>query len=180
MRRSSVERVIPSRLAAALALSFVILAASGCSGAPMGAAKAQEVAHDFNLNARFGRMELAAESIDPKVRDSVLQARRKWGGDVRLADMELVGMKSLDKSHDDVDVSVRIAWYRPNEGELKTTTLTQRWHGTKGDYKLVEERRVDGDVGLLGESTASLAPSWEEAPPAHFPTVRLRGNVTAD
>lgn len=146
----------------------------------MGAAKAQEVAHDFNLNTRFGRMELAAESIDPKVREKILQARRKWGGDVRLADMELAGMKSLDKSNDDVDVSVRIAWFRPNEGDLKNTLLVQRWHGTRGDYKLVEERRVDGDVGLLGESTASLAPTAEEAPPAHFPTVRLRGNTLQD
>jgi len=170
---------MPSRLRR-IALSFLVLASAACSGAPMGAAKAQEVAHDFNLNTRFGRMELAAESIDPKMRESILQARRKWGGDVRLADMELMGMRSLDKSHDDVDVSVRIAWYRPNEGELKTTVLSQRWHGTRGDYKLTEERRVDGDVGLLGESTASQAPSAEEAPPAHFPTVRLRGNVPAD
>ena len=146
----------------------------------MGAAKAQEVAHDFNMNARFGRMELAAESIDPKVRENILQSRRKWGGEVRLADMELTGMKTLTKNGDDVDVSVRIAWYRPSEGELKTTLVTQRWHGTRGDYKLTEERRVDGDVGLLGESTASLAPTAEEAPPAHFPTVRLRGNVPAD
>lgn len=168
------------RTASGLALSLFALYGAACSGAPMGAAKAQEVAHDFNLNTRFGRMELAAESIDPKMRETILQARRKWGGEVRLADMELAGMKSLDKASDDVDVSVRIAWYRPNEGELKTTLLSQRWHGTKGDYKLVEEKRVDGDVGLLGESTASQAPSSEEAPPAHFPTVRLRGNVPSD
>lgn len=163
-----------------LALSFCALSGAACSGAPIGPAKAQEVAHDFNLNTRFGRMELAAESIDPKVRETVLHSRRKWGGEIRLADMELAGMRTLDKSGDDVDVSVRIAWYRPNEGELKNTMVTQRWHGTKGDYKLVEEKRVDGDVGLLGESTVSQAPSVEEAPPAHFPTVRLRGNVTAD
>lgn len=170
----------PSIVLAALACSLSLGSLGACSGAPMGAAKAQEVAHDFNLNTRFGRMELAAESIDPKVREKILQARRKWGGDVRLADMELAGMKSLDKSNDDVDVSVRIAWFRPNEGDLKNTLLVQRWHGTRGDYKLVEERRVDGDVGLLGESTASRAPTAEEAPPAHFPTVRLRGNTLQD
>lgn len=163
---------------AAVGLSTVLLFA--CSGAPVGAAKAQEVAHDFNLNARFGRMELAAESIDPKVRAEILQRRAKWGGEIRLADMELAGMRSLDKEHDDVDVSVRIAWYRPAEGELKTTLLSQRWHGTKGDYKLVEERRLDGDVGLLGEATQSLVPSTQENPPAHFPTVRLRGQVPAE
>ena len=89
-------------------------------------------------------------------------------------------MKATDKDNDDIDVSVRIAWYRPAEGELKSTLLTQHWHGTRGDYKLVDERRADGDVGLLGEPTATLVPSAEEAPPAHFPTVRLRGNVTED
>lgn len=146
----------------------------------MGAAKAQEVAHEFNLNARFGRMELAAESIDPKVRSEILAHRAKWGGEVRLADVELAGLKSLDKDHGDVDVSVRVAWYRPSEGELKTTLLLQRWHGHKGDYKLVDEQRTDGDVGLLGEVTFQQAPRADEAPPAHFPTVRLRGQVPAE
>lgn len=146
----------------------------------MGAAKAQEVAHDFNMNARFGRMELAAENIDPKVREDILRSRAKWGGEIRLADMELAGLKPRDKRHEDVEVSVRIAWYRPAEGELKSTLLVQRWHGERGAYKLVEERREDGDVGLLGEVSEAQLPSAAEAPPAHFPTVRLRGHVSAD
>lgn len=152
----------------------------GCLGQPVGAAKAQETAHEFNLNSRFGRMEMAAEQIHPDVREKILQHRAAWGSRVHLADVEMVGLRPRDKDNQEVDVSVRIAWYRPSEGELKSTVLKQLWRNTKGDYRLVEEQRSDGDSGLLGEPTVVQAPSNAEAPPTRFPTVRLRGEVPED
>lgn len=149
---------------------------TACTVAQVGAAKAQEVAQEFNLNARFGRMELATESVDPKARAEFLQRRARWGGDIRLADIELAGLRSLDKDHQDVEVSVRVAWYRPAEGELKNTLLLQRWHSFKGDYRLTEESHLDGDRGLLGEQVQAVAPSAHDLQPAHFPTIRLKGD----
>jgi hypothetical protein len=155
-------------LVTALAVPFLLC------GCPLGqqapAARAQEAASDFNLNTRFGRMELAAEQVSAKGRDGFLQRRRAWGGKIRVADYELQGLKM--KGDDDADVYVKVAWTRVDEGDLRVTTLQQRWHSYKGDWKLDDEKRVDGDVGLLGEAVpASAAPAAPRN--AQFPTIRL-------
>jgi hypothetical protein len=71
----------------------------------------------------------------------------------------------------DVDVIVRVAWYRPEQQELCTTTLKQVWRAKNG-WQLVSEERLDGEIGLLGEPVVYQAPAVDRAP-AQFPTVRL-------
>jgi|GEM_PF-637127 len=136
-------------------------------------AKAQEAALELNLNARFGRMEMAAEHISPKARDGFFERRRAWGGSVRVADYDLTGLKIIGE--DDAESYVKIAWYRANEGDLRVTTVKQKWHSdAKGDWKLTEEQRVDGDVGLLGEPPAAPTAASTAAPRrSQFPTIYL-------
>ena len=140
---------------AAAAAALLASLALGCGLAGQSKpAKAQEAALELNLNARFGRMEMAAEHISPKARDEFFERRRAWGGSVRVADYDLTGLKIIGE--DDAESFVKIAWYRANEGDLRVTTLKQKWHSdAKGDWKLTEEQRVDGDVGLLGEPPAA-------------------------
>lgn len=135
-----------------------------------GPARAQEAASELNVNARFGRMELAAERVAPKARDAFFQRRRGWGGKIRIADYEMAGMKM--RGDDDAEMFVRVAWYRVDEGDLRLTTLRQKWHDFKGDWKLVEEARIDGDVGLLGEPIVTVTPPGGPRH-AQFPTIRL-------
>ena len=60
-----------------------------------------------------------------------------------------------------------------NEGDLKVTTLKQKWHDFKGDWKLTDESRIDGEIGLLGEPPP---PAADQAPKrTQFPTIRLGG-----
>lgn len=156
---------------AAVALSSLVL--GGCPvmhQAPP--ARAQEAASELNLNAKFGRMELASERVAPKARDTFFESRRAWGGKVRVADYELQGLKM--KGEADAEVFVRVSWFRVDEQDLRGTTLRQRWHDFKGDWKLVEEARLDGDVGLLGEPVEPRAPGPATAPRrAQFPTIRI-------
>lgn len=136
-------------------------------------ARAQEAAQELNLNARFGRMELAAEHVSPKARATFFDRRKTWGGTVRIADWELAGLRL---EGEEAETTVRIAWYRANEGDLKVTTLKQKWHDFKGDWKLTDEMRIDGEVGLLGEAPP---PSTDQAPKrTQFPTIRLGGAAT--
>ncbi|MDB4934326.1 MAG: hypothetical protein JWP87_1298 [Labilithrix sp.] len=158
------------------ALAFaasVAIFAGGCGLAGQSKpARAQEAALELNLNARFGRMEMAAEHISPKARDQFFERRRAWGGAVRVADYDLTGLKITGE--DDAESYVKIAWYRANEGDLRVTTLKQKWHSdAKGDWKLTEEQRIDGDLGLLGEPPA--APVAGPATPrrSQFPTIYL-------
>jgi hypothetical protein len=147
--------------------------------APSVGAKLQEAASEMNLNTRFGRMEMAVEKIAPKERDDWAKRHKAWGGRIRIADTEMAGTRIV--SEGEADVTVRVAWYRQDEQELRTTTVKQKWKDVNGEWKLVGEARLDGDVGLLGEPPAAgAAPAASgPAPRAQFPTVRI-GNDAED
>jgi hypothetical protein len=160
------------RLRALAAASLASLALFGCPAMQQTpGVKAQEAANELNVNTRFGRMELAAEKVAPKAKDAFFQARKGWGGRVRVADVELAGMKM--KGESDAEMLVKVAWYLVDEGDLHVTTVRQSWHDFKGDWKLVEEVRTDGEVGLLGETIERVAPKGPRN--VQFPTVRLGG-----
>ena len=170
-RRGRRGKAPTMRLSAAVTLAL-LLGLCSCVATPRGAAKAQEAALDLNVNARFGRMEIAAERVADKGREEFFGHRRGWGGRVRVADLELAGVRLT--GDDDADVTVRVAWYRVDEEELKVTTLRQKWHLYGEDWKLVAEARTDGELGLLGEA----APPPSEPGPkknVQFPTIRITG-----
>jgi hypothetical protein len=125
----------------------------------------------LNLDARFGRTEIAMDHVAPPARDAFTAHHRGWGTSVRVADVELAGMRA--HSEHDVEILVRVAWYRPEEQELHMTTVKQGWNDKNG-WQLVTEARIEGDVGLLGETVVFEAPPAERASP-QFPTVRLGG-----
>ena len=147
----------------------VVLA--GCPAPPTALARAQQAAQEFNQDVRFGRSELMMEHVAPDARDEFAEHHRAWGTGVRLADMELAGIRP--RGDHELEVIVRVAWYRPEEQELRTTTLEQSWRDKSG-WQLFAEKRRDGDVGLLGEHVVYEAPSAPRAP-ARFPTVHLVG-----
>lgn len=138
----------------------------------------QEAATELNVNARFGRMEMAAEHVAPTAKEQFFERRKAWGNRVRVADYEVAGMR-LMKGEDDAEMIVKIAWYKVDEGDLRQTTVRQKWHDFKGSWKLTEETRIDGDVGLLGERIQQVAPPQQAGPRhAQFPTIRLGGPAT--
>jgi hypothetical protein len=143
-----------------------------CSAPLTGMAQAQQTAQAFNMDARFGRSQLVLDQIAPAARDEYSLRHRDWGAAIRVADVELAGMKSNGDKQ--VDIVVRVAWYRPEQQELRSTTLEQAWRAKLEGWELVGEKRVDGDVGLLGEAVVYQGPS-EPPRPSQFPTVRLTG-----
>lgn len=134
----------------------------------------QEAASELNVNARFGRMEMAAEHVAPTAKEQFFERRKAWGNRVRVADYEMAGMR-MAKGGSDAEMIVRIAWYRVDEGDLRQTTVRQKWHDFKGSWKLTEETRIDGDIGLLGEHVQQVAPAHTGPRHAQFPTIRLGG-----
>jgi hypothetical protein len=150
-----------------LAPAFAVVCA--CASPPGPLAGAREVAQALNLDSRFGRNELAMEHVAPAARDEYAARHRAWGLGVRVADIEMSGMKP--RGDHDVDVFVRVAWYRLEQEELLSTTVKQGWHDS-GGWQLVTEERIDGDMGLLGETVVFQAPAVARGP-AQFPTLRL-------
>ena len=106
----------------------------------------QEAASELNINARFGRMEMAAEHVAPTAREQFFERRKAWGNRIRVADYEFAGMRII-KGEQDAEMLVRIAWYRVDDQDLHQTTLKQKWHDFKGSWKLTEEARGKVVVG---------------------------------
>jgi hypothetical protein len=51
--------------------------------------------------------------------------------------------------------------------------LKQKWHDFKGEWRLVDEQRAEGDIGLIGEPLPSEPTRAPSQKPAQFPTIRL-------
>ena len=164
------------RIFAAAPLALFLAACPGFHQSP--GVRLQEAATELNVNTRFGRMEMATESVAPTARDAFMQRRRAWGNDVRVADYELAGVH-VKESETEAETFVQVAWYRIDQGDLHNTTLKQSWRSFKGDWKLVDETRKEGDAGLLNEP-GTTPDAHTSAPPmavrpaaAQFPTIKL-------
>lgn len=145
--------------------------AAGCSTLPSPMARAQEAAQDFNTNTRYGRNDAAVERVAPSAREAFLSHHHAWGSSVQIADVEFEGLHS--KGDHEAVVTVRVGWYRPDEQDLHSTTLKQIWRDQNG-WKLTDEERVEGDLGLLGEAVVFQTPTQQRTT-TQFPTVRLQG-----
>jgi len=131
---------------------------SACPAPSTGLAQAQQTAQSFN-------------------REEFSLHHRAWGLAVRVADIEMAGMKAHGDK--EVDIVVHVSWYRPEQQELRSTTLQQAWHAKTDGWQLVGEKRVDGDIGLLGEAVVIEAPAVPKVP-SQFPTIRLGGDPVQD
>lgn len=156
-----------------LALAPILAA---CPAPTTGLAAAQQQAQSFNLDARFGRNGIVLDQVSPAEREEFAMHHKAWGLSVRVADVEIAGMKAHGDK--DVDIVVHVSWYRPEQQELRSTTLKQSWHAKVDAWQLVGEKRVDGDIGLLGEAVVMEAPTAPRLP-SQFPTIRLSGGEPA-
>lgn len=139
-------------------------------------ARMQEAATELNLNARFGRMELASERVAPQGRPAFFGHRKVWGNRVRIVDSELVGVK-FEKDESEAQASVRIAWQPVDDGDMRTTTVRQTFKDMRTGWYMIAEERLEGDIGLFGEKPEAPV----DAPPAvprktKFDTIRLGQN----
>ena len=147
-----------------------VLSATACMMPPQGAALVQQTTQQFNFDTRFGRMELAMEQVSPKYADEFMKRHRFWGGSIHVTDAEGTGMRM--RGQENCDVTVRVTWYRTDEGELRSTMLKQKWHLYPSGWHLDAEERLDGDIGVLGEKVDIVAPDTQPRT-AQFPTIRL-------
>lgn len=136
-------------------------------------ARMQEAAMEVNLNARFGRMELAGEHVAPQGRPAFFGHRKVWGSRVRIVDSELIGVRFL-KDDAEAEAQVRIAWQPVDDGDMRMTTVKQTFKEMKNGWYLVSEERSEGDVGVFGEKPESPKDAPVQMPrKTKFDTIRL-------
>jgi len=133
----------------------------------------QEAAMEVNLNARFGRMELASEHVAPQGRPAFFGHRKVWGSRVRIVDSELIGVR-FEKDDSEAEAQVRIAWQPVDDGDMRITTVKQTFKDMSRGWFLVSEERADGDVGLFGEKPEAPKDAPVQVPrKTKFDTIRL-------
>jgi hypothetical protein len=145
--------------------SLLVISLCACIPPRAPAQTVSEVARDFNVATRFGRMDVAMEHTADAHQREFVEHRANWGRDIRVLDVELAQLALT--SSESADVFVDVSWVRMDEGWLRSTRLKQRWENPGGGWKLGAEERASGDVGLLGESVVVLRP--EGPRDVHFP-----------
>lgn len=129
---------------------FLVLMAgvAGCMSPPSPAERVTDAAMELNLAARFGQLDVAVARTATSLRPDFMKRHAAWGQQLRIVDVEMASL-SLPES-DRAIVLVDYAWIRNDEGTMRTTRVEQHWKDDAG-WHLVRERRVAGDLGLLGE-----------------------------
>jgi hypothetical protein len=156
------------RLALSAACFAVVL--FGCGSALTPGQRVQDAAHNLSVAMRFGRMDVAMESVTRAERDQFVKRHARWGTGIRILDCELVGVSIRDKDH--ADVSLAVGWQRVEESEVRSTQIAQKWKDEKGTWVLASEERASGDVGLLGEHVAVIRPPSGQD--VQFRTITIR------
>ncbi len=164
------------------ALAFVLTAAvvaatapalGGCAGQSR-PARMQEAASELNLNARFGRMEIASEHVAVQARDAFFARRKVWGARVRIVDSELVSVR-FEKDESEAKATVRIAWQPVDDGDMRQTLVRQTYKDLRNGWFLIAEEHADGVIGLFGEKPPEAPKDAPKANPrkGKFDTIRL-------
>jgi hypothetical protein len=111
-------------------------------------ARLNDAIQGMNDAARWGRIDLAVQYIEPAYHDRFLKIRRGWNRRIKVADADLVGIQMVP----DQDVAVaRIAfsWYRLESMTLHHTVVRQVWNEHDDGYLLGSENVVEGDGTLF-------------------------------
>jgi hypothetical protein len=150
-----------------------LLTLGGCMTPPSPAERATDAAMELNLAARFGQLDVAVGRTAKASRPDFMKRHAAWGQTLRIVDVEMASLQ-LPES-DSAIVLVDYAWIRNTEGTMRATRVEQTWKDDAG-WHLVRERRVAGDVGLLGEPEPEAPPV---APDKHFATRTIREDGSA-
>jgi hypothetical protein len=168
---STLLAVAASKLAVVAALAAL---APGCMMPPSPAERATEAATQLNIAARFNQMDVAVSHTAAAARPDFMKRHAEWGQSLRIVDVEMASM-SMPES-DKAIVLVDYAWIRQTEGTMRATRVEQTWRDD-GGWHLVRERRISGDIGLLGEPIP--ATTTEKAPDKQFASRTIHADGTA-
>jgi hypothetical protein len=117
------------------------------------------IAREWNDDFRWGRFEIAGQTMPPEERQLFLARRTELGDDLVMADFEVTSVNFL-KGSEAATVGVTIGWYMKQEPTLRTTSLVQRWEVRAGHWMMTKQKRVAGDrFPLVPEPTAQPAPT---------------------
>jgi hypothetical protein len=136
-------------------LLAILTTMGGCMTPPSPAERVTDAAMALNIAARFNQLDVAVSHASSKERPEFMKRHAAWGQSLRIVDVEMASL-SLPES-DRALVLVDYAWIRNTEGNMRATGVEETWNDDAG-WHLVAEKRVAGDIGLLGEAVPDAPP----------------------
>ena len=115
-------------------------------------------------------MDIASEHMADDVRTELLGTRAQWGHGLRVVDIEVASLSM--ESSERAEVLVDVTWVRSDETSVRGTRLLQVWQNPGEGWRLMEEARQGGAVGLLGEPVEVLRP--QRPRDVHLPSKTIR------
>jgi hypothetical protein len=114
---------------------------------------------ELNEGARWGRMDVASGHVAPPFRPQFKLSHMRWGGDIQIADTEILGMNPhTDEEGDGAFSQIAVRWYDQSTMVLADTVIRQTWKKHKQTFLLTNESVESGHPGLL------VIPEPEQAP----------------
>lgn len=151
-------------LATAARTAVLTLAAAGCFTPATPEARVLEVAQEVKMATRFGHVEVALEHVAPAARESYVTRHAVWASDLRIVDVELVGLTVEDRAHADVELAVH--WQANDEAVVRTTNVRQRFRDEGGAWLLESETHARGDAELFARVERAARRAREVSGPA--------------
>lgn len=103
--------------------------------------------YQFNDEARWARIDLAAMRVDSRYRDTFTQSHARWGNEIRVADADVTNL-TLGTNGEATSL-VTYQWVDEASMELFATTVRQTWTGNgEIGFNLLREDVVAGEMRL--------------------------------
>ncbi len=116
----------------------------------------QDAAYTLNDSSRWGQVDTAMKFVAPDYLDDFVNRHRDWGGNISIADADLVRMKLSDDRKSAMS-EVALNWYDTGGITVRNSVITQQWEAVKGNYRLVSEVVRAGDPRIFAETAPTPA-----------------------
>ncbi|MDH5491207.1 MAG: hypothetical protein OEY14_04585 [Myxococcales bacterium] len=146
-------------------LALALLVLSGCIFSNASAeTRLRDSIYGFNDAARWGRLDIAEQTVSPAARGRIRHSRLAWGRGLQIADSEILEVR-VDEDRQGATSIVAVRWYARASMLLQETRIVQRWQREGGVFVLIEESVGEGNEGLLDLGQPATAGDAIEADP---------------
>lgn len=105
-----------------------------------------DIVYQFNDEARWHRIDLAAQRCAGTYRTPFVRSHARWGHAIAIGDVEVTNL-AMGTGQDGADAQslVTYQWVDNATMELHTTTVRQDWHSLGEGFQLIAEVVVGGE-----------------------------------
>jgi hypothetical protein len=140
-------------------LLALALFANGCIMANLTPqARFSESAHTLTEAGRWNHLDMALPLLSTKYTEEYVSRHRHWGGEITIADADIVRMKVADDRKSAMS-EVSVTWYRSNGVTIRQSTISQKWEAERGNFKLVDEKVRSGDESVFAATEEPEQPA---------------------